>query len=138
MCFLELEDYNSKAEIVVFPKLYQKVEPWLNKYPVFIVKGITDATGKTKAKLKAQQLIPMDLIFEYWACKKACIELPENITEDLLTKIKEKTIPGSTTYEFLFKEQDKKLKLKPRGKIRLTLEFFEILEKNKANIKLEY
>lgn len=138
MCFLELEDYSAKGEIVVFPKLYSKIEPWLDKYQVFMVRGIADVSGRGKAKLKAQSCIPMDLIFEHWACKKACFKLPDNFDDNLLKEIKSYLTPGSTSYELYFKEQDKLLKLKPRGKVRLTQEVFEFLDSNKFDIKVEY
>ena len=39
MAFALFEDYQSKAEVVIFPKLFAIVEEQLNSYNVFIVKG---------------------------------------------------------------------------------------------------
>ena len=62
MAFILIEDYVSKAEIVVFPKLFAQVEEWLSTHTVFIVKGIVDSSTQA-TKLKAQALIPIDLLF---------------------------------------------------------------------------
>ena len=52
MAFVTLEDNDSSAEIVVFPKLFAVVEEWLTTYNVFIVKGNLDLPQDKNAKLK--------------------------------------------------------------------------------------
>ncbi len=138
MAFLEIEDYSAKAEIIVFPKLFQEVEPWLTQYQVFIIKGSVDTTSKNKIKIKAQSCVPIDLVFEQWALKRALLTLPEHIDEKLLTTLKPAFVQGATPYEFHFKENNNNLALKPRDKIKLTTDFCILLEKNDITIRLEY
>ena len=49
MAFVQLEDMSGTTEIVVFPKLFGRVEQWLDSYHVFAVKGITDSNSTKQA-----------------------------------------------------------------------------------------
>ena len=79
MAFAQFEDYQSKAEVVIFPKLFAQVEPWLSSHTVFIIKGNLDASSSTK--IKAQSCVPVDLLFESWACEKIVLRLPDPLDE---------------------------------------------------------
>ena len=67
MSFVQLEDTSSSAEIIVFPKVYKQIEQWLDSYNV-IVKGALDLTAPQKCKIKANEVVPMELLFEKLAC----------------------------------------------------------------------
>lgn len=136
MAFLLLEDYTSKAEIVIFPKLFNQVEPWLSAYQVFLIKGAIDATSNKISKVKAQMCIPLDLIFDQWACQKIALTLPEPFEETNLIKIKNKFTPGSTPLEIYFQEQNRVFKLRSREKIRVELEVLKLIEKQNIGIQL--
>ncbi|MBA3954108.1 DNA polymerase III subunit alpha [Candidatus Dependentiae bacterium] len=134
MAFLTLEDTTSRAEIVVFPKLYTQVGPWLDSYQVFLVKGTLDTTSTQTPKIKAQTCIPLDLLFEPWACEKLVVGLPENFEPALLSTLKSKLVTGSTGLEFHFVEKEKPLRLVAKDKIRLDAQ--ALLELEKYNITL--
>lgn len=77
MAFLQLEDCNSKAEIIVFPKVFKKIEPWLSQYHVFVVKGSLDLMSNHTCKIKANELVPMELLFQEWpSAIHATFQLP--------------------------------------------------------------
>lgn len=136
MAFLLIEDSSNKAEIVVFPKIYEKTKNWLNSHTVFLIKGIIDVTGKKITKIKAQNIIPLDLIFEHWASEKLILTLPDNFDENILLKLKNKIIQGSTPFEIRFKENQNFLSLKPKNRIRIDYSFLEELEKENISIEI--
>lgn len=136
MAFIVLEDYTAKAEVVIFPKLFSQVEPWIKQYQTFLVKGVTDISSRYSTKIKAQTLIPFDLIFEEWSCEKLVLKFPNNFDETLLSRIKSQHIPGSTPFEILFEENKKVLKINARQKIRVNKEFLEIMENENISIQL--
>lgn len=137
MAFLQLEDYSGKAEVIVFPKLYTQVESWLSSYQIFVIKGTVDASSNQLTKIKAQSCIPIDLLFEQWACEKLVLTLPDLINEQELLKLKNKFISGSTAFEINFKENMQNLRLKAKEKIRLDLELLELLEQNNITVHLK-
>lgn len=137
MAFMQLEDYVSKAEIVIFPKLFSQVEPWLNQYQIFVIKGIIDPTSEKIVKLKAQSCVPMDLIFEPWACERLILNLPENFEETILQEIKSKFIPGSTPIELQFQEQKKLLRLAAKEKIRIDSNLLNSIEKHNIKVQIK-
>ncbi len=134
MAFVLIEDYVSKAEIVVFPKLFAQVEEWLSTHTVFIVKGIVDSSPQT-TKLKAQALIPIDLLFEQ-PCERITLQLPEALDPVILTAIKQVCVPGTSALELQFVEDSKRLTLKAKEKIKLTQEFVTAVEQLKVQIRL--
>jgi len=136
MAFISLEDGSGKGEIIVFPKLYNQIEPWLSSYQVFLFKGNLD-TSSTAPKLKAQSCIPMDLLCEQWACERLIITMPQHIQEDILANVKNALTAGSTPLELRFNEQGKQLALKTREKIRITQELLSFLQKHDMGIEIK-
>lgn len=137
MAFLLCEDAVSKAEIVIFPKLFSQVEPWLNQYQVFIIKGSFDPASTQPIKIKAQACIPADLLFESWAIEKLIITLPETVSEQVLLTLKNKCIPGTTPLEIHFTEHTKNLKLLVKDKIRIESTFLTILEQHNITVHIK-
>ena len=135
MAFAQFEDYASKAEVVIFPKLFATVEPWLSSHTVFIIKGNVDAAGSI-TKIKAQSCIPVDLLFESWACEKVVLRLPDPFDQSALSTIKSTCIPGSTPLEMQFKENNKLMTLKTKEKIRLDQSFLINLEKSNIQVRI--
>ncbi len=137
MAFLNLEDYASKAEIVIFPKLFSQVEPWLTQYQVFIIKGTIDPASTQPIKIKAQSCIPADLLFEPWAVEKLILTIPETFNEQLLLTVKSKCIQGTTPLEIHFQEHKKLLKLTAKDKIRIESTFLTTLEQHNIAVHLK-
>jgi DNA polymerase-3 subunit alpha len=62
MAFVELEDFSGPCEVIVFPKLFAVMEQQLEANNIFMVKGQLDITGRNKAKIKAEKMIPAQLL----------------------------------------------------------------------------
>ncbi|HZW60683.1 MAG TPA: DNA polymerase III subunit alpha [Candidatus Babeliales bacterium] len=138
MAFVQLEDQSCVAEIIVFPKTFKKVEQWLGSYQVFVVRGGVDLTSPNKCKIKANELIPIELLFQEWpAIEKASLALPTNFDEMLIKQLSETLKDGSTPVEFIFHENGKKLRLAIRKKIAIDQELLQNLEKHEIKVKLQ-
>jgi len=130
MSFVQLEDMSSSAELILFPKIFAKVEPWLGEYHVFVVKGTIDPTSTTKCKIKVNELVPVELILQEWQrIEKVSYVLPSTIQENTLQHIKDTLTHGSVPLELIFHEHGKKLQLITKEKIKVTLEELRALEK---------
>lgn len=118
MAFIQLEDKNSSAEIILFPRIYQKVSAWLDEYQIFLIKGHVDISSQQKCKIKADLCIPLDLFFTQWpTINKIQINLPVATEESLVLKIKDLLKKGTTPLDFLFNENGKPLRLATSKKI---------------------
>ena len=130
MAFLMLEDMNSSAEIILFPSTFKKVEQYLASHHIFIVKGTLDSTSPHKCKIKANECVPIDLIFQEWPhIQKIVCELPNTISEAALSELKQQCNGGSISLELLFSENGKFLRLACKDKITISMEWFTIVEK---------
>jgi len=138
MAFIQLEELNGNtAEIVVFPKLFKVVEQWLTEHQVFIVKGAVDCTSDKICKIKAETLVPIDLIFEQWPrINDVTVELPEHVTDSMLKNIQSSLTPGQVQLQFAFAENNMKLLLETKEKIKLTSELLETLSVQPINIQI--
>ena len=120
MCFIQLEDLSGSCEIVVFPRTFAKIEQWLNDYHVFLIKGNVDLTATKQCKLKAQELVPIELALKEWGrIAKVSFTLPPTVDEELLQKLQEHMVKGSIPTECIFHENGKKLRLSSRKRIAL-------------------
>ena len=137
MAFLQLEDTQSCGEIIVFPKVFAKIESWLDTYQVFVVKGVLDLASTTQCKIKAEKFIPLDLIFEEWKdIKNITFYLPLDITAGTLSSFKDQLAPGTSFCQFQFSEQGKKMMIQAKEKISCSQQVFAFCEQN--GIKMEY
>lgn len=130
MAFIQLEDLSGTTEIILFPKLFKRVETWLDSYHVFIVKGIVDNNSTKQAKIKANDLVPLELVFQEWAQIEAIsFTLPKHIDETTLQKLKEQLIIGTISLELIFHENETPLRFSTKEKIALDTEAAQLLEK---------
>lgn len=137
MAFVSLEDYSGKAELIIFPKLYAQIENWLNSHNIFLVKGIVDAASTQITKIKANSCIPIDMLFEQWACERLILTLPENIPDSSLDIIKSKIVSGSTPMELNFFENGKSLRLVFKEKIRVQIDLLLALQEQNISVSLK-
>ncbi len=135
MSFALFEDYVSKAEVVIFPKLFAQVEELLSSYNVFIIKGALDTSSEI-TKVKAQALIPIDLLFEQQLGTKLVLHLPEAVSEATLTAVKQAAKPGSIPLELQFTEKKKRFCLKAKDKIALYEEVLKGLKEHNIQAHL--
>lgn len=111
MAFAQLEDLQNHAEIIIFPKLFKQIEPWLHDYSIFVVKGNLDITATAVCKIKALQMVPLELLFHSWdRMHNITLQLPSNITPEHIAKLKE--LPtGQVPMHIVYQEADKTIKL---------------------------
>jgi DNA polymerase-3 subunit alpha len=137
MAFVQLEDSSAKAEVVIFPKLFTQVEAWLTAYRIFVVRGVVDATSSHQCKIKAQQLIPLELLCDQGTgINRIILELPEQFDEQFLQQIKTLLVKGSIPLEFIFTEQNKKLRLTTQELIACDFSMIQALEHHKIQVTL--
>lgn len=129
MAFVMLEDMKSSAEIILFPSTFKQTEQWLSDHQMFIVKGALDSASPHKCKIKANQMIPIDLFFTQWpAIQKLSCKLPASITSDLISNLKQLLPPGQVGLEFILTENSKLLRVSTKQKIAVSQDIFEKLE----------
>lgn len=130
MAFVMLEDLKSSAEIILFPSTFKQVEQWLTSHQMFIVKGGLDSASPHKCKIKANQMIPIDLFFTNWPTihKLSCILPAAGIAESDLAQIKQLFPSGAIGLEFILPENGKLLRLTAKQKIAISPELLEKLE----------
>jgi DNA polymerase-3 subunit alpha len=110
MAFAQFEDLSGSAEVIIFPSLYAKAGQLLDQHNVFIIKGTLDITAQTNCKIKANELIPAELLFQDpELIKSITLTLPDTITEDLLQMLKNKVKLGGIPLQLAFYENERKL-----------------------------
>ncbi len=137
MAFLLLEDATTTAEIILFPKIYARVAGILEDNAVFAVKGFVDETVSGSCKIKAQELIVLDNLFEDNAVSSVTLQIPEEQPIEMLEKIKAVVQAGKVALNFLLTDKDKKVRLSTRQKIALTPQLLEIVEAHSLTMSLE-
>jgi DNA polymerase-3 subunit alpha len=137
MAFVQLEDMESSAEIILFPKTFKAVEPWLDSYHVFVVKGSVDITSQQKCKIKADMCVPIELLLEEWpAIHKLSLTLPNRVTQDLIAKVRGCLSKGKIPLELIFHENGQKLRLTTKEKVALDNEIIAQLEAESIGVRL--
>jgi DNA polymerase III subunit alpha len=122
MCFIHLEDKITTAEIVIFPQLFSRVSAWLDHYQAFVVKGVLDTTTKGQCKIKAQSLVPIELIFSEWPdITSATISL-NMCAESLLDTIKNTLLPGKIPLLVQFHDNNRQVVVHATQKIAVVHE----------------
>lgn len=127
MAFATLEDQTGKAEVVIFPKVFQKVEPWLKSHNIYIIKGNLDQTAQQTCKIKAIEMVPAELFFQEWSrIEKVIVTLPEQFSVTDITTLEKSLSKGNVPLVIRFKEQKKQLQITTQKSIALD---HSILEK---------
>jgi len=137
MAFLALEDYHATREVVIFPKIYKRVEPWLQTFQAFAVKGNLDPQSSSGLKIHALEFLPLELVatqgFGITAITINCMPL-KTVNQQLLATLQEHLPAGSSTLH---------LHLPPyyitaSHKVTLTQECMHFISKNQLNIYLTW
>jgi DNA polymerase-3 subunit alpha len=136
MSFLQFEDMSGTAEIIAFPKTFAKAEKWLSSYHVFMIKGAVDTEVETGCKIKANDIVPIELVLSEWPhIEYISLVLPDETTEETVTAIKDLMTKGTSPLHVIFHENEKKLRLTTKEKILLNAESAQALEKYNVTIK---
>jgi DNA polymerase-3 subunit alpha len=136
MAFASLEDHTSKAEVIIFPKTFARLEPLLNQHHAFLIKGTVDQTSTTICKIKADDLIPLELVLQDTAINQIRITLPTFITDGLLAKLRSLLTPGDIPLQLHFTDNNKPVAVKAREGVYLTYQALSELEKHQLSIEL--
>ena len=139
MAFANAEDLTGHGEIVLFPRVFAKIESWLTQYSVFLVKGFLDIAAQTNCKIKADMCVPLELIFEQEKLiKELIVTFPATmtITEEKLKKMQQLLVPGSLPLQIWFTEQNQQLALLSNKQVSGDNQRLQLLEADGAEIKL--
>lgn len=136
MSFMQLEDMTGSAEIIVFPKTFAKTEKWLGAHHVFIVKGIVDTSDPNTLKIKAAEMVPVELVFNEWSAIEYIIFLlPDSVQEETIQFIKNNVIKGKIPLQLRFQENQKLLSLKTKELIMFDQQIAQTLEEKNITVK---
>jgi len=140
MAFLQVEDLQTSAEIIVFPRLFQKIETQLNDHSIFIIKGTLDTMSTGNCKILANEISPIDLFFEKWPnIETVSLILPLDFDESMIISIKEKLTQGKISVHIIFKESDKIMILKSNRKFALNFDILnDFAMTHKIKVKINY
>lgn len=120
MAFVGCEDGSGKAELIIFPKLYARISPWLDAYTTFIIKGVVDTASNQTCKIKADECIPVDLFFAEWPTDYTVrMGLSSAMDEVRVAQLKKMLTEGQTQLEIVFSEKGKKLALRAKQGIHV-------------------
>lgn len=137
MAFLQCEDTTGSAEVVVFPKLYAQVQHWLTQYNTFVFIGEVDNSLDGSCKIKASQLLPLDLITTQGLGIEAMdIILPPAFDNTAIAAIKDALKPGRTKVSFIVHEHDKIVRIQTRNNASYTSELATCIEQLQGTMKL--
>ena len=118
MAFAQFEDFSGMCELIIFPRTYKRIEQWLEGYSVFIIKGALDLSSDKKCKIKVNELVPVELLFEHWPTIENCtLDLPTGFDQEAIEKVSSGVKGGKTSLNFLFHENGMRLRLRSKKKI---------------------
>jgi DNA polymerase-3 subunit alpha len=123
MAFIQLEDLQSTAEIILFPRVFATAEQWLSSHDVFVIKGFVDLSSSKICKIKANEIMPIDRVLQAWpSITEIVLELPHSFGEEQIQKIAMLLTAGKSNLSFIFHENGKKLRLASRKKVSANAE----------------
>lgn len=129
MSFLQFEDMSGSAEIIAFPKTFARCEKWLSSHHVFIIKGAVDVVEGGGCKIKANDIVPVELALSEWPhIEHITLTLPDAMTEETIMQLKNHLSKGSAPLSFIFSENGKRLRLMGKDRILLDTENAQVLE----------
>ena len=137
MTFLQVEDAQTAAEVIIFPRLFTTIESWLDNYNVFLIRGGLDLTSPNKCKIKAQDCIPLELLFEQGpSIERIRAQIESTISEEQLQQLSSQLVKGPTPLEFIILEQGKKIRVRTKQSIAVNEQTISALESCSMAIKL--
>ncbi|MCF7800115.1 DNA polymerase III subunit alpha [Candidatus Babeliales bacterium] len=141
MAFAQFEDLTSNSELIIFPSVYKKIDNIIEEYSVFIIKGFLDISSPDKCKIKVNELIPAEKIFDdIKNIKNFSFILPNNFDENFLEQIKTKLTAqdkkNKQNINLIFEENNSKLCLEYQDYIDFDLDNLKTIEK--LGIKIEF
>lgn len=112
MAFLSFEDLSNTAEVILFPKTFAKTQQWLADYQCFLIKGVVDPTSTKQCKIKADELIPVERLWDQSGLvKKVTLSLPSEFEQLTIETVRTLLLDGQLPIEFVLDEQTKQIRL---------------------------
>jgi len=137
MAFAQFEDLSGHAEVIIFPQLFAKVEQLLGQHNVFVIKGTIDITAQVTCKIKANDIIPIDLLFnDPEKINRVMFQLPIGVSQGLLEQLKKTIIPGSTSLSLEFHENNERLIAYTNQKVSCSTAVLDAISKLGIGIKI--
>jgi DNA polymerase-3 subunit alpha len=137
MAFAQFEDFSGLCELVIFPRTYKKVSEWLEDYDIFVIKGTLDLTSEKKCKIKANDIVPVELFFDQWPTIETCtLTMPHDFDEKVIDEIKKITPKGKTQLRVSFYENGTRLLLKTNMRVGVDENLITTLKETNIGIKL--
>ncbi|MGA9530760.1 MAG: DNA polymerase III subunit alpha [Candidatus Babeliales bacterium] len=137
MAFIEIEDKQTSAEIVVFPTLFTKIEEHLVVGEIVFAKGTLDINSLNSCKLKATSIVPISHLFQHPSTiHTASLTLHKPFSVDELEALKKIVTKGSTRLELFITEHNKHIKINVTQKIYLDASIVEQIEASGATVAL--
>lgn len=137
MAFINIEDADSHAEIVLFPKLYAVCGDLLESHSVFIIQGVPDLASTKLLKLKASSCVPLELFLEQKPPTRIAIKLPHTFSAEFLEELKNKMNAQGALCDLLVSENGIMLRIKTKERLPLDRTLHDTLEKQ-HNVSLQY
>lgn len=138
MAFAQFEDLSGNCEVVIFPRLYNTVADWLDEYSVFIIKGTLDSTSENKCKIKANELVPVELFFDKWKTIERCtLKMPQSFDQGHIDEIGKVIKRGKIPLRFEFYENGVKLRLQTHNRIACDLATVNALHQTGISVFLD-
>lgn len=128
MAFLHIEDTETHAEIVLFPKTYTRMSHFLDSHTIFMVRGTIDLASTKLLKIKASLCIPIERIFDELPPTRIIVRLPNPCSDALLETLKKHCGTGAS-YELILVENGTTLRIKTKEKFPLEPSIHDTLEK---------
>jgi DNA polymerase III subunit alpha len=137
MAFAQFEDLSGSAEVIIFPKTYAVVESELPHYNIFVIRGSLDVTATAKCKIKANELIPIEKIFDNPAhVKQLQLTLSAGMTQEELAKLKSTLPQGNTQLVINFMEDGANYVLLSNLKVACSAQMLATVEQSGAGIQI--
>lgn len=130
MAFIQLEDTEGHAEVILFPKTYAQVGELLDTHTTFIVRGTPDVTATKMLKLKASHCWPIELTLDKNPPSRIILQLPlvcsERVLEHLTTIL---STTDGVPCDLLMTENGTLLRIKTKSAIPIHNSLHDTLEK---------
>ncbi len=138
MAFAQCEDLSGRAELIIFPKQFARLENLLDQYHVFVIKGQLDIASQNKCKIKVNELIPVELLFEQEkAIRSVDLYLPSSIDDEYVQELGQTlSEKGPIAISVRFSENGYNLLVQGNKKTLCSSDMLVDIEKRGVKVKL--
>ncbi len=140
MAFVQLEDADTmRAELVVFPSVYKKIQRHLDDHQVFIFKGFVDSATGTQCKIRVESIIPLDMLFDEGhelRPRFVLIKLPESFGDELVKSLRALLESGNIPLRFSLVENAQQLTVDVRERVAISFDVLARLASLPVDIKV--